>query len=70
MRTLFNGCYKVVHFLWFRLQSTLVLLLPGKDRSGPEHPALDDLQERAATCCHLASTAPLILDYHQVLQPP
>lgn len=62
--------YKSVYFLWFRLQSTRVQLLPGMAQSEPEHPARDDLQERAATCCHLVSTAHLILDCHQVLQLP
>lgn len=65
----FISC-KSVYFLWFRLQSTRVQLLPGKARSEPEHPARDDLQERAATCCHLVFTARLTLDYHQVLQLP
>lgn len=45
-----------------RLQNILVLPHLAKVRSGPEHPALVVLQERAASCCHLVSTAPLILD--------
>lgn len=54
----------------FRLQSTHVPLLPAKAWSEPEHPAPDDQPERAATCCLLASTAPPIPDYHQVLHLP
>lgn len=57
----------LLYFLCVRLQNTVVPLLPAKARSEPEHPALV-AQERPAFCCHPVSTAPLILDYHRVLQ--
>lgn len=63
-------CVCFLYFLPFRLQNTRVRLLLGKAWSETGRQAHVDLRERAATSCHLAFTAPLIPDFHQVLHLP